>query len=201
MSGSIKFVVEENGNNGDYINHIISYYKDSNFNDRKQLAQSLTDTTFIWLSKNQINKDFYLSVECAKTPCKYKLEMIPEEYPELKLGQQYTYYMTEENQDEVFLININKTELDINATNNTVLIYARGSEYLNTSLIYNGSLYKNDAFEAYIINFEDLSDQYYFKVKGKPGAFINIGVLLYGGEFNNTLENVILENGMYFTKD
>ena len=199
MSGSVKFVVEEKDNNEDYINHIISYYQDPEFKDRKQLAQSLTDTTFMWLSKNQIKEDFYLSVECAKTPCKYTLEMIPEEYPELKLGQQYTYYMTEENEDEVFLININKAELGINATNNTVLIYARGSQYLNTNLIYNGTLYKHDAFEAYIINFEDLSDQYYFKVKGKPGAFINIGVLLYGGELDNTLENVILENGIEYT--
>ena len=97
LNKSIKILVRENVQNENYINHIISYYQDPEFNDRKQLAQSLTGTTYMWLHENQIKDKFYLSVECAKTPCNYSINIIPKEYPELNLGEQYTYYITEEN--------------------------------------------------------------------------------------------------------
>ena len=95
LNKSIKILVRENIENENYINHVISYYKDPEFNDRKQLAQSLTGTTYMWLNENQIKDKFYLSVECAKTPCNYTINIIPKEYPELNLGEQYTYYITE----------------------------------------------------------------------------------------------------------
>ena len=197
---NIKIEVKENTLNEEYINHILSYYKDSQFYERKQLAQSLTGTTFMWLNENQIKNDFYLSVECAKTPCNYSINIIPQEYPELNLGEQYTYYITEDIKNYEFLININLTDFNCSAKINTILIYARGSKYLNASLNDIQPTYKKKRNIAYILNITDIGEyKYYFNVSGKEGALINIGVLLYGGELNNTLENVILENGIEYT--
>jgi len=53
----------------DNINHIISYYNDDSFNERKQLAQSLTKKTVMWLNSKQIKNDFYIGIECSTTPC------------------------------------------------------------------------------------------------------------------------------------
>ena len=52
----IKVIVEgvnetEAFDNLDYINHVISYYKDPSFFVRKKLSQSLSGTTFMWLNK------------------------------------------------------------------------------------------------------------------------------------------------------
>ena len=200
LNTSIKIEVKENSFKEDYINHIISYYKDGQFDERKQLAQSLTGTTFMWLNENQIKDDFYLSIECAKKPCYYSINIIPRNYPELNLGEQYAYYITEDNKNSIFLININLTRFNNSDANNTILIYARGSKYLNVSLNNTQPTYKKEGYLAYIMNIKEIGEyKYYFKVSGKEGALINVGVLLYGGELNNTLENLILENGIEYT--
>ena len=55
--------------NIDNINHIISFYQqDQSFSDRKQLSQSFSNSTIMWLTKDQIKADFYFSVQCPKYP-------------------------------------------------------------------------------------------------------------------------------------
>ena len=205
ISKCIKIIVEEVNNNktneDDYINHIISYYKDSEFNEREQLAQSVSDTTIMWLNQKQIQEDFYISVECAKTPCNSSIHIIPEANPILHLGQQYTYYITEDNKDLTFLIDMDLQNKKFAAENNTFLIYARGSKYLNTKLNEDEPTYQKEGYHVFIRNIEEVEKfkSFNFNVKSKPGSLINIGVLLYGGEIDNTLENVILENGIEYT--
>ena len=203
MNKFIKIVVEEVvKKEDDYINHIISYYKDSKFNEREQLAQSVSDTTFMWLNQKQTEKDFYLSVECAKTPCNSSIHIIPEDsYPKLYLGQQYTYYVTEDNKDLTFLIDIDFQNKTINAVNNTFFIYARGSKHLITKLNESEPTYQKDVYRAFLREIEEVKKYrfYEFNVKSKPGSLINLGVLLYGGEIDDTLDNVILENGVEYT--
>ena len=203
MNKFIKIVVEEVvKKEDDYINHIISYYKDSKFNEREQLAQSVSDTTFMWLNQKQTEKDFYLSVECAKTPCNSSIHIIPEDsYPKLYLGQQYTYYVTEDNKDLTFLIDIDLQNKIINAVNNTFFIYARGSKYLNTKLNESEPNYQKEVYHVFLRKIEEVKKYrfYEFNVKSKPGSLINVGVLLYGGEIDDTLDNVILGNGIEYT--
>ena len=200
LNKSIKILVRENIENENYINHVISYYKDPEFNDRKQLAQSLTGTTYMWLNENQIKDKFYLSVECAKTPCNYTINIIPKEYPELNLGEQYTYYIKEDNQNYRFFINLNLTSVNISTENNRIFIFARGSKYLNAVLNDTEPTYKKEGNIAYNINIKEKKEyKYYFDISGKSGALITIGVLLYGGELENTLENDILENGIEYS--
>ena len=49
-----------------YNNEIsISYYqKDSNFKERKQLSYNFSNSTFMWLNKNQFKNNFYFSINC-----------------------------------------------------------------------------------------------------------------------------------------
>ena len=57
-----------------HTNHIISFYKqDSNYKDRKQLSQSLTGRTVMWLTKEQLKNIFYFNVECSKSNCDYSV--------------------------------------------------------------------------------------------------------------------------------
>ena len=203
LNRCIKIIVEEVlKKEDDYINHIISYYKDSEFKEREQMAQSVSDTTFMWLNEKQIEKDFYLSIECAKTPCNSTIHIIPENsYPTLYLGQQYTYYITKDNEDLTFLIDIDLQNKTIVAVNNTFLIYARGSKYLNTKVNESEPDYQKEGYHIFLRKIEEVKEFrfYEFNIKSKPGSLIIIGVLLYGGEMDDTLDNAILENGIEYT--
>ena len=45
---------------------ILSYYQeDSTFTNRKQLSLNSSDTTIMWLNKEQIKNGFYFSIECG----------------------------------------------------------------------------------------------------------------------------------------
>ena len=88
------------------LNHIISYYQDESLEDRKQLAQSLYGNTTMWLNKKQIENEFYLTVDCFEEPCNYTIDIIPKDICELPLNEQFTYYVSEDNQEMKFRIKI-----------------------------------------------------------------------------------------------
>ena len=68
ISNYLKIQVDSLFNNDNNDNQfVISYYQqDSSFEERKQFSQSFSNSTFIWLNKKQIIKNFYFSVECSK---------------------------------------------------------------------------------------------------------------------------------------
>ena len=106
-----------------YPNIVLSYYQeDSTFTNRKQLSQNSSDTTIMWLNKEQIKNGFYLSLECSAMPCYSYFYIIPENSIKLYLGQIYQYYITEQNKEMKFNIqgNITKKEKKI------ISIYAKG---------------------------------------------------------------------------
>lgn len=73
-------------------NNIISYYQeDKELKSRKQLSQSITNTAVMWLTKQQIQKDFYLNVEFAKNPCNLTINLNATDIPKLVVDEQYTY--------------------------------------------------------------------------------------------------------------
>ena len=105
LTNYLKIQVDSLYNNDNNDNQfVISYYQqDSSFEERKQYSQSFTNSTFIWLNKNQINKNFYFSVECSNiSNCLYNLTLYKKDYAELNLGDIYNYYVTEENKNMIF---------------------------------------------------------------------------------------------------
>ena len=121
--------IKVEGNEGETTtNHIISYYQEPKLNERKQLSQSLNDKTIMWLTKPQIDKEFYLTVECAtNTPCSFNLTLKGKEEKEAELyaDEQYTYYVTEQNKEMNFtlLCNTDNLEEDISF----IVVWVRGN--------------------------------------------------------------------------
>ena len=64
----LKIYVEGNGDN-EKTNHVISYYQEEELKERKQLSQSVTNlnSTIMWLTKEQIQNDFYLQLNVQKS--------------------------------------------------------------------------------------------------------------------------------------
>jgi len=91
----------------DYYKHLISYYKDDpTFTNRSQTS-NLGYPAIMWLNKAQIKNGFYLSVEFCKEKnilYNYYINIIPKNNGELILGDQYSYYITEDNQIMTFNI-------------------------------------------------------------------------------------------------
>ena len=124
----LKITVE--GSESNVINHVISYYQNENLIERKQLSQSLINKTIMWLTQEQIENDFYITIECAKKPCYYKLLLDKTQEVDLNLNDQYTYYVTEENKNMKFkLLKEHNSELKKVPY---VLIWVRGNKYIQT---------------------------------------------------------------------
>ena len=184
----------------------ISYYqKDSNFKERKQLSYNFSKSTFMWLNKNQFKNNFYFSINCKLSfYCEYNLHIYKKKYAELNIGDIYTYYVTEENKDMTFLININYTKYnnsisDIN--NSKISIWARGgNNNINSKLEPNSfTNLMNDKYQAYLLykNEININEHYYLKVEGNIGDLINVGSLLFDG--NNTCPLIFKNLGTEIT--
>ena len=115
-----------------HTNHIISFYQeDSKFKNRKQLSQSLTGRTVMWLTKDQLKQTFYFSVECHKNNCDYSVYISQEDEIKLNFGEQLTYYVAEENKIMNFTIQYESKIL----TGDIINIWARGYKNINTTLL------------------------------------------------------------------
>ena len=173
-------------NSSYYYDMAISYYqRDDKFKERKQLSPG-NHKIFMWLNKNQIKNNFYFNIECDSI-CIYNLSIYKKSYAELKLGDIYTYYITEENKYMLFLINIDYKKYynslsDIG--NSKISIWARGSDnYINSKLEPNSyTNLINDKYQAYLIHNNEITDyKYYLKVEGSIGDLINVGSLIFDG--------------------
>ena len=120
------------------INHIISYHKnEKNLNEREQLSQSGNETTIMFLNKKQIEKEFFISIQCDKTPCNYSLALEKSDYAELSVNDAISYYVTEANEEMKFKIFGNATEFFSDEPINTtrfLTIYAIGNLEVNSFL-------------------------------------------------------------------
>jgi len=168
----------------------ISYYQnDSKFKERKQLSHTFSNSTFMWLNKNQFKNDFYFSINCKTSYyCKYNLKIYKKEYAELNIGDIYTYYVTEENKNMIFLINLNYKKYNDSITDKSkITIWARGSNNnINSKLEPNSfTNLMNDKYQAYLLptNEIDINKHYYLKVEGNIGDLINVGILPFD-EYN-----------------
>ena len=186
LSNYLKIQIDSLYNNDNNDNQfVISYYQqDSSFEERKQFSQSFTNSTFIWLNKNQINKDFYFSVECSIiSNCLYNLTFYKKDYAELNLGDIYNYYVTEENKNMSFLIKVNCSKyinLYPNIYRHKVTIWSRGGKSIFSILkphSFNSIL--NDNYQAYLSVLSGLIKEYFLKIEGNVGDLINVGSLIF----------------------
>ena len=207
---NIKIQIEGKNKNNDYI---ISYYKnDSKFINRSQLSKSFLGKTFMYLNKYQIEKDFYLSIECYEYPCEYSFNLTYQENMELTFGEQYTYYVTEDNKIMTFIIK-GRPEIkyeydDLDSRKDyKISIWAKGNQEINTKLNGDFRKYKNKLYKkmnSYIIYMNKLEDIYYtFLVVGNVGDLINIGTIFFSGEniCQTPIEEFGLEISGVFIKD
>ena len=158
----------------------------------------------MWLNKKQIEKEFYLSVECFETPCNYTIYLIPQNIPKLKLDEQYTYYVTEENAEMTFVISGTPTyapeKLARPTENNVVTVWAKGNKEVKTTLTGIDGLdnVKHSKYEGYLVRLKEMKEfEYTLKVSGKPGDLITIGSQFIDG--NNICPLFIYKNGYEMT--
>ena len=182
----------------------ISYYqKDSNFKERKQLSYNFPQSPFMWLNKNQFKNGFYFSINCKESlDCYYILNIYKKKYAELNIGDIYTYYVTEENKDITFLININSTKYNNYISDKSkISIWARGSNNnINSKLEPNSFInLMNDKYQAYLLykNEIDINKHYYLQVEGNIGDLINVGILLF--DENSTCPIIFKDLGIEIT--
>ena len=206
------------------IEYVLSYYeKDSTLKDRKQLSQSISGRAFIYLKKAQFNQTFYISVLSEDSSYDYQLIFSPKEKMELKVGEQYSYYVTEHNKAMEFFINetpeVQYVQNYLASSNYKLSFWARGSKNINATIKElnnqtNINQKKKDGFNAYLLQFENLINlSYTFTVEGNPGDLIKVGTFFFGKdnlcqtfikdhkmEIFGFLKKDIMENVLFLTE-
>ena len=178
------------------LNHIISYYQDEYLEERKQLAQSLFGTTTMWLSKKQIENEFYLTVDCYVEPCNYTIDIMPKDICELPLHEQLTYYITEENKEMKFKISGTPSFCEVSKNlelknKNVITITAKGSKKIESVLegVEGLNYVKHSSYEAYLVELKKSKEleefEFTLTVKGQLGDLITIGSFFSDGTVFN----------------
>ena len=184
LTNYLKIVVIDNKGNKDsylnFVNYVISYYQgDKTFSNRKQLSYGSLNTTSMWLKKEQVKDGFYLSIETTYSVCDYSLLICQKNTVELLPGEQYSYYITNENKEMIF--SITKENFSSEAEK-YINFWALGSNNIISSIKGNYSDYSNDYkkhsnYNAYIIKVGNRNYEYNITISGKPGDLIKIGNL------------------------
>lgn len=200
-SNYLKIEMTSTNQNEDFI---LSFYKgdDTNFNNRIQLSKSISGKSFMYLTKKELGKEFYIKTEFKYEATEYNLTLTQKDDLELLIGEQYSYYVTEE--DMQFIIR-GTPKIEYNYTNNPssngtnkISIWAKGSQDLKTELKLTSlkiSPLTKKSLSSYIIelNNED-SINYNFKITGKVGDLIKVGSSLFNKE--DLCQTVITDRNM-----
>ena len=186
IANYLKIMVKDNkGNKNSYlnfVNFVISFYQgDNTFSDRKQLSYGSLNSTTMWLTKEQVKGGFYLSIETAYSSgsCDYSLIIYQKNVAELLPGEQYSYYVTEENKKMIFSVKKENFEAEAESY---ITFWALGNNNIESSIKGNYSNYANDIkkhpnYNAYIIKVENKNYEYNITITGTPGNNIKIGNL------------------------
>ena len=90
----------------------------------------------MWLIQSQLQNDVYLEIECAETPCDYKLTLENSSDVELFLNEPYTYYVTEDNANMTFRLLSNQTDLNLRSDwKYFVGLWVKGNKEISSTLI------------------------------------------------------------------
>ena len=165
----------------------ISYYhQDSTFTNRTQISK-LSKSTFLWLNKEQIKDGFFFSIECTSSNCnEHYLQIVPNDNPELNIGEVYSYYITEENKimNFHFTLDLQNKTMD---KNYIISFWANGRKNISSVLTEEGRLEKNSKYNIHIRRL--FSNHFYnfdFEIEGTIGDLINIGGFYYEGDKGNS---------------
>ena len=186
------------GKNPSIKNHIISYYQDEDLKKRKQLSQSIKDTTIMWLTKDQIKKDFYITIECSAESFSLEININKKEKAELYLNEQYTYFVSKENKEMDFILKNSQIEYDENEEY-YVALWVRGNYEIETKISGgNTENHSSSQYSYYRIEFDDdfTNSKITFKIKGEVGDLINVGLIFFWDYVDNYCSaHLKLENG------
>ena len=179
---------------------VISYYQNGKtINEREQLSLSETETTIMYLNKEQLKSEFFITVQCENYPCSYDFILESKEYAELNLTDTFSYYVTESNKQMKFKISgVPYTPYENEKVeNNTITIYAVGNLEISSKLETKAKFKKHKIFNAYLIIIPELNKTYDFNfiVNGAPGDLINIGSNFHDG--SNNSQKLLSENGRF----
>ena len=192
----IKISVE--GKDNKINNHIISYYQKEDLKERKQLSQSLKDKTIMWLTQEQIKNDFYITVECAKKPCSFDININKKDKAELYLNEQYTYYVAEENKEMDFILKDSQKEYD-EERRYYVAIWVRGNYEIESKLSGGEKEdFSSTRYSYYRVEYNDdfINSKFILNIKGEVGDLINVGLIFFSEDIDNHYEAKLkLENG------
>ena len=186
----LKIITEVKNDN---INQILSFYQqDSTYTERTQLFQSVKNKTEMWLNNAQIKNKFYFTLECSKFPCDIKFSVLEFDNFELKIGETYTYFVTEETKEMKFNI-IKDSNLNYNFSK-IVSIWAKGNKQILSELDAKNAT-RNSKYNGYLVkiddDYQDLN--YNFTIKGEIGDLINVGALIFD---KNGFSSTFIEDNM-----
>ena len=190
----IKITVE--GKDGKINNHIISYYQKDDLKERKQLSQSIKDTTIMWLSKEQIKNDFYITVESSKA-CSFEIKINKKDKAELYLNEQYTYYVTDGNKEMDFILKDSTKEYD-KTQKYFVSLWVRGNYKIETKMSGKEKKYSSNTYSYYQVEYDDnfINSKVTLNIKGEIGDLINVGLIFFSECVDNhCVAQLKLENG------
>ena len=183
-------------------NHIISYHKEEkNINEREQLSQSDTEITIMYLNKEQLLSEFFISIQCKIIPCSYDFILESNEYAELNLTDSFSYYVTESNKKMKFKISGIPYTPFANETieNQTITIYAIGNLEINSTLESDFNFTKHRTYNAYLIQIYDLNKTYEFNliIEGTAGDLIQIGSNFHDGSKYSSSHKLVSKHGRF----
>ena len=141
---------------------------------RKLLGMQPYGPINLFINKNQfsMSQNLYLCVKCLEY-CNYEVNLTFEEFPKLKIGEQYSYYVNTTNTDIQFELEINNPP---QSQDNTVYnVWVKGENV--ASNINGGNEVKKYEFShgnIYTIKYNNVNS-YKAYVRGYNGDYITIG--------------------------
>ena len=168
----------------------------------------------MFLNKQQIKNDFYLSVECPESSCEYSFKIFLEENIDLNAAEPYSYYVTQDNKETNFTLHYNSSRLhNLNYKNSQFIsIWVKGNKNINVEFSNDGKNYtKHPKFHGYILQFVPKETHFSINcvIKGEEGDLINIGFLVFnenhmclslidfGAEYSIFLDRATLQDAFF----
>ena len=163
--------------------YIIAFYgNDSSFNNIKQISNLISPKSYLYLSKNEIQNEFYFRAQHKYENKTFEIKIIPKSFCELYFNSStISYFVTKENKNMDFIIKSDDKNKPIYF--NHIILWIYGNKDINVNLKLNESNYfKHSKYNAYIIKQKENND-YIFSVLGTVGDSLDIGFIVLN-EYN-----------------
>ena len=138
-----------------------------------------------------LHKELYLCIQCQNEgSCEYDINIKQENYCQLSLNEQYSYYINKENTEMDFLFtdSQNSENKKFESANSMVYFWVKGKDNINLSFNYLGS--KTFLFNYGKMTFTEYSPEkeYVLGINSKEGDYVTIGSII--NEKNKSSENL-----------